>query len=103
MSVGGKYRIRVSEGVSISPRVAVNYVVRTDTKSNGTALDNSGGYILGIEPSLLFNFRGTGLSAAVSYGYTDEFRGTKVGGINVAGKNFNKADLNGTLSIAYRF
>ena len=103
LSASGGYKFRVSEQIIIQPSLRVEYMSRSERSSNGTTLANSDGYLLGLTPAVGVGFRGTGLRVNLAYGYTDEFRGTNIGGIALAGKNAVVPNPAFSVGVGYRF
>lgn len=103
LSGSGGYTFKVSDKVMIQPSVRLEYVSRSERSANGTSIANSDGYLFGVTPAVGVGFRGTGLRVNFAYGYTEEFRGTNVGGIALSGKNFPVPSPALSVGVGYRF
>ena len=104
LSAGGSYGFKVGESLTIAPTLNLNYLSRSEAKSNGTSQTNSDGYLLTLTPGVNFRLSESGLSFKLAYGYEEEFQRTPVGGIPLSGKNLPvPGGITGSVGLNYRF
>jgi len=104
ISAGGSYGFKVSETITLAPALNLNFLSKSETKSNGNSQANSDGYILSLTPAVNIRLATSGLSFKVAYGYEEEFQRTPVGGIALSGKNLPvPGGFTGSIGAQYRF
>jgi hypothetical protein len=104
LSAGGSYGFKLSESLTVSPVLNLNYLSKSEATANGTTQPDSDGYLLSLTPAVKLRVAGSGLSFRLAYGYQEEFQGTPVGGIALSGKNLPvPGGFTGSLNAQYRF